>query len=315
MLNLTIGHILQILQTDKEFQTAAAGLPIRLVRHSLNIQKTQPLEVINRVKDQKDIFEEWQRIQWVGSQFEPLRKSGVFLSFLSEGNSARFFGVFQNSIGNDEELKGWEDYLGHQPTLAPLWKKHGKDQGEWKPCFCLKTTRMPHLADLTGRLTVEWQNPGLVPECRPDSPLKVQGISLEGDSSTRIAKPWLGMNEVSLSFDELEEMMKWPDTWAVWHTKLSSKGVYLITHEGDGKMYVGSATGENGIIGRWRDYANHPHDGGNDGLKELLRQNPEAYKRFRFSILEVMEGDVMEWEERWKEKLRSRDFGLNSKHG
>jgi hypothetical protein len=48
----------------------------------------------------------------------------------------------------------------------------------------------------------------------------------------------------------------------------NQKGVYLITDISNGKMYVGSAYGENMILGRWESYVKTYH-GGNVGLKKL----------------------------------------------
>ena len=50
----------------------------------------------------------------------------------------------------------------------------------------------------------------------------------------------------------------------------TQKGVYLITDTSNGKMYVGSAYGENMILGRWKSYVKTGH-GGNEGLKGLSK--------------------------------------------
>ena len=76
-----------------------------------------------------------------------------------------------------------------------------------------------------------------------------------------------------------------------------------------GKLYVGSACGTGGFWGRWQEYLQTGH-GGNEGMK----LDPEA--KYRVAILEVagsaaLEADILTLESRWKEKLGSRDFGLN----
>ncbi len=319
-MTVTLGCLLHA--DFQKMEEIAAGRPIMLARHSLGIQKNQPPKVMNLVKTQDECFEQWQQIQRLNSKFEGLRECGLFLSFLSEGNSARFFGAFR-TIGDSVPLNNWEDYLDKMPSkLADLYREHGHDKKPWEPCFWFKTERMsedmPCLADLTGRLTVVWQNPGLVQNYSPE--MKV--LELSRERVIRVAKNWTGMGNVSLSFDELEEMISCPAAWGTWRTNLSSKGVYLILHEGEdgnkgrGRMYVGSATGKDGIFGRWQDYANHPHDGGNDGLKELLGQNPDAYRHFRFSVLQTLPEDATpesasSYENEWKEKLGSRVFGYN----
>ena len=67
---------------------------------------------------------------------------------------------------------------------------------------------------------------------------------------------------MNVTWEELSGLI---DTDA-WKTALANqKGVYLITDSSNGKKYVGSATGENMIWGRWKDYIAN----GNIELKSL----------------------------------------------
>ena len=55
-----------------------------------------------------------------------------------------------------------------------------------------------------------------------------------------------------------------------WRSALASvAGVYVIADRQNGKLYVGSATGEGGIWDRWKAYAETGH-GDNKELKDLL---------------------------------------------
>ena len=61
--------------------------------------------------------------------------------------------------------------------------------------------------------------------------------------------------------------------------------------------------------GRWETYAKMGH-GGN---RELRRRNPES---FEFSILQLVSqdmdaSDVQKLEAKWKNRLHTRDYGLN----
>jgi hypothetical protein len=47
----------------------------------------------------------------------------------------------------------------------------------------------------------------------------------------------------------------------------SGRGIYLLVHRETGQQYVGSAYGVDGLLGRWKSYADG--HGGNVGLKEL----------------------------------------------
>lgn len=95
-----------------------------------------------------------------------------------------------------------------------------------------------------------------------------------------------------------------------WQTALSTvRGVYVCVCMKTGKFYVGSASGAGGFWSRWQEYLQTGH-GGNEGMK----LNPDA--EYQVSILEVagsatLESGILALESRWKEKLGSRDFGLN----
>jgi hypothetical protein len=97
---------------------------------------------------------------------------------------------------------------------------------------------------------------------------------------------------------------------AAWVAALSSsRGVYLLTCPRTREQYVGSATGVEGFHGRWLSYTRDGH-GGNVGLKS---RDPSDYQ---VSILEVAGSaatfeDILAMEALWKQKLQSRDMGLN----
>ena len=94
-----------------------------------------------------------------------------------------------------------------------------------------------------------------------------------------------------------------------WQGALASvRGVYLLVSD-VGEQYVGSATGQDGFLGRWQSYAVNGH-GGN----VLLRQRGQ--RDYAISILEVASpdmarDDIIAREAHWKDKLGSRTHGLN----
>ena len=96
-----------------------------------------------------------------------------------------------------------------------------------------------------------------------------------------------------------------------WRAALSSVGgIYLLTCPKSGKQYVGSAYGASGFWGRWEEYASSGH-GGNLRMRELPRSD------YQVTVLEVASSsarseDLIRLEGHWKEKLRSREFGLNA---
>jgi hypothetical protein len=102
-----------------------------------------------------------------------------------------------------------------------------------------------------------------------------------------------------------------------WKTALENqKGVYLITDVESGKRYVGSAYGENMLLGRWKNYVENGH-GGNKDLKELDFEYIKA--NFRYSILEIYKSTIddkviINREHHWMRILLTKDkrYGYNN---
>ena len=116
-----------------------------------------------------------------------------------------------------------------------------------------------------------------------------------------------GYDKVNLSWSELSRVIAKES----WKTALQNqKGVYLITDVSNGKMYVGSAYGENMILGRWRSYIK-TGNGGNEELKKLSMKYIK--ENFKYSILDIFKSTIddkviLERESWWKVVLQSREF-------
>ena len=126
-----------------------------------------------------------------------------------------------------------------------------------------------------------------------------------------------GYDKVSLSYSQLEAIIKLKkQTWI--GALENQKAVYLQTDKVTGKLYVGSATSDQGmLLSRWKNYIENGH-GGNVGLKELVKEKGFDYikKNFQYTIIEnfnakVDDHYVLERESYWKEVLRSREFGYH----
>lgn len=120
-----------------------------------------------------------------------------------------------------------------------------------------------------------------------------------------------GYDNVNVSWSELKRVIK-KETWKT--ALYNQKGVYLITDISNGKMYVGSAYGENMILGRWQSYIKTGH-GGNVELKKL--DFDYIKKNFRYSILEIFKAStedkrIIERESWWKNILLTRTNGYNA---
>ena len=125
-----------------------------------------------------------------------------------------------------------------------------------------------------------------------------------------------GYENVNISFKQLKHIVNTQNE--SWKSALeNSKGIYLITDKNNGKMYVGSAYGENMLWRRWKDYIKTGH-GGNKNLKNLVKTLGLQYveDNFNFTILEhftssIEDKKVIARENHWKEVLLSRKFGYN----
>ncbi len=85
------------------------------------------------------------------------------------------------------------------------------------------------------------------------------------------------------------------------------------------KRYVGSASGDEMLLGRWRSYAENGH-GGNRELKALVEEHGLEYvaNNFRYSILDIYKSTtddetILARESWWKNILLTRgEFGYNA---
>lgn len=127
-----------------------------------------------------------------------------------------------------------------------------------------------------------------------------------------------GYDKVRLSFRQLEAIItRGKKDWVA--ALGNQKAVYLITDKHNGKLYVGSATSNTGmLLQRWSNYVNNGH-GGNKELVALVEREGFDYVRenFQYSILEnynakVDDHNILERESWWKETLQSRVWGYNS---
>lgn len=122
-------------------------------------------------------------------------------------------------------------------------------------------------------------------------------------------KNFPGHKNVDIDFKSLALIFK-KDNQS-WKNALSVKGIYLISDVKSGKKYVGSASGNDGIWGRWRAYVNDGH-GGDVDLKKLVNEKgfPYVQDNYKFTILEYFggweENEILGRESYWKRVLLSR---------
>lgn len=229
-------------------------------------------------------FETYQAIQRPGT----FRVGWVTASFVKTfAGETLFAGVYQ--VGAAGPLP--PDV--HCPIAGPDDPKEGS--------LLHQVTRRPELAELEGRLFIDW-GPGT------RSWVQLAGNQDKGVLEIRASRsepPFPGFREFVLDLQELEAI---PESWK---TALRSVGgIYLLTCRRTGDLYVGAAYGAEGFFGRWRQYAADGH-GGNVLLRAGLR------REFQVSVLEVVgqatkPEDTGAAEQLWMRKLRPQ---LNGQSG
>jgi len=169
-------------------------------------------------------------------------------------------------------------------------------------------------SSLIGRLVIEYRRAGRVsyPNCEN---LVGKASIAEIKSEPLGFSDFKSFKDVLLTRRDLEGLIRTAP--GSWRSPLQSvSGIYLITDKANGKQYVGSAYGENGIWGRWSEYAKNYHGGNKSFVKMYNVTGPEAFSGFQYSILETTDIDadkdlVISLENKWKEKLLTREFGYN----
>jgi hypothetical protein len=256
---------------------------VKLVRH-----KDSGLDLYTMYNDDNARFLTYQSEQ----ASEAYRDAEYIASFIGEeGTLARFIGVFRiirvTALGEPQT-----DVTGGQCN------------------FLYEMEEVQGFEDLKERVIIDWGNSSINWKQWIRNEKKVVEI-----------QPGLHYQQFTdyydfiLSFDELKEIVNEP--YKDWKKMLSAtNGIYLIQDSKTGDLYVGSASGENGIWGRWKDYVRTEGHGGNIKLKELIEAQPDYAKHFKFSILMLLPktitpSEVDKKETLFKNKLGSKSFGLN----
>lgn len=167
-----------------------------------------------------------------------------------------------------------------------------------------------------GRLVVEYHNPCRTMGRKYENVMdELEVVQILNEQYTGNEFP--GYENVRLSYPLLKNIVDrqlpgWVDALR------NQKAVYLITDTKTGKLYVGSATSQTGmLLQRWSNYVADGH-GGNVELRELIKQNGFDYikENFQYSILEnynarMDDEYILKRESWWKETLCTRTHGYN----
>jgi len=127
-----------------------------------------------------------------------------------------------------------------------------------------------------------------------------------------------GYDKVSLTFNELDLIMNSSNP-SYRNALENQKAVYLITDKSNGKLYVGSATAQYGmLLNRWKSYHKNGH-GNNVELIDLVNRLTFEHvkEHFQYSVIEnynqkVDDDFVRDRETYWKNILDTKHNGYNS---
>ncbi|MFW6029640.1 MAG: GIY-YIG nuclease family protein [Halanaerobiales bacterium] len=124
-----------------------------------------------------------------------------------------------------------------------------------------------------------------------------------------------GYENVNIRFSTLKLIIETENR--SWKSALSSvQGIYLISDQSSGKLYVGAAYGEDNFWQRWSAYIKNGH-GNNIELKEVAETfGYEYFNNFSYSIIEIFKNttdinEILQREVYWKNILLTRQFGYN----
>ncbi len=230
--------------------------------------------------------------QKIGSN-TPYNGASIAFQFTPMGSTLALF------VGAHQILDEWiSPPEGRQPVLFDPTAGYDKDDTVH---LRYDLERYDPFEDLVGRVVIDW-GPGTRAwsqwPARRAKPIVELRANPQDD-------PFPGFAAFSSSIEEIGLL---PTSW---QGALSSVGgVYLLVCPDTGELYVGSAYGEGGFLGRWQSYAINGH-GGN----RLLMSRPR--KNYAISILEVASpgmsaSEIIHREAAWKVKLGSRSHGLNA---
>jgi GIY-YIG catalytic domain len=254
------------------------------------------------VREQTPMFEAYQSSHSAPATATLLKRAFVASFVAMEDSTLLLAGVYKIVRAYDRQTAD----LRADPHLMSLYATYGT-YGEIMdgntatlPWFDLELT--DHLREYCGRLRIKADH--LTPTyVRLGETFKSRVIAIEREDALAAHAPdW---DEFVVTAEQIKTL---PQSWA---NRLKEwRGVYLITDEGDkGARYVGSAYGEENLLGRWRAHVKREKG----VTAELGKRDPSG---FRFSILELVaksddKNRVTALENNWKNRLHTRTWGLN----
>lgn len=248
-----------------------------------------------------DVFNAYQQTQGRVVEKAMKRRAKFVASFIGhEPGKALFVGLYE--VGKTTPLT-FKEYWRIRANVE-LRDKYGHPgmTDERSTTLWFDLSRLEFHSEWKGKLIIWWPGKELSWWRWADrNEFQIHAIA----EDSLLDPPMPEWNQLPLSCSQLEVLPK------TWREKLSQwRGIYFILDESDGKGYVGAAFGVENLLGRWlKCYAKSGH-GGN---KKLKGRDPA---HFRFSVLQIVPhdmepGEVQYIEKTWKDRLHTREFGLN----
>lgn len=231
----------------------------------------------------RDLFDIYQSEQLKG-RFDNTKYWVVFLG--EKGTSSRFLGVYE--------------IMGRNPS------DYDKD-GE-----VLDLRHVPEFQYLEEKVIIDWGKSTVSWHQYYNNEKEVIRIE-EGLTKADGTPVFKSYPEVILDYSQLKMVLQDLD-WIAMLKALNC--IYLIEDKSNGKAYVGSTYGRDGIFGRWSQYGETGH-GGNVELEKLIKSDSKYHhKNFQWTILETLNSNItqqeaIERENLWKRKLLTLEHGYN----
>lgn len=267
-----------------------ASIPAKLVRHKLD---RYPVTTLLR-NNWLDLYQRYQR----KPVFHNIQQIISFCGL--PHNRAAFYGVYK--------------VAGHQPAAHGDVLPDCPWSEEWhrETQFFYELERDERFDEFRNRVVIDWGRGtrGWQQKLRNKSVFEILPTGRKLDAFDDFL-------EFTLTYAQLKDLFANEEAHRDWKIPLSNvAGIYLILATKTGNLYVGSAYGESGIWGRWRQYAKSGH-GGNVKLQALLKSDSSYPESFRFSVLQIVartmtRDKVLEIEAKYMKKLGTRATGLNS---
>lgn len=265
---------------------------IKVVRH-----KDSRKEVIIRGKLEQGNPYDWYRYRrelFIGYQSEQgkevFKDVDYIVSFIGEyGTTARFVGVYHID--------------GMNETTFP----------DGSICYDYQMSQVSGFEELEERIIIDWGSSAISWH---------QWLTKDKDKEVIEITPGFdnvfpGYENVLLRLGDIQNIIlkkEYPE----WKRMLSAVNcIYVISDKKSKSLYIGSTYNQEGIWGRWKQYAETNGHGHDITLRELCKADPLYGNNFSWSILEILplnisQDEAVAIETRYKNKLGREVCSLNN---